>query len=311
MTKAKHAGGRPTLYRREMCDRLVNAMSDGLTAEAAAARIGISARSLFYWQQQHSEFLQAIEKGQQRSQLWWEERAIKRRGRSTRSLHSDAGKRIRQVAAPLDDPREERFVTLYVENPNGTQAAIAAGYAPKSAHVTASRLLKRAKIRDAIARRNAELMVELDFTPQRIVREIAKVAGVNMADFGTIDDEGNPHIDLSGVKRRQLAAVGAVEGPIIEEGRVVKGPKIKTHDKLKALDMLAKMARLYPAERTELTGADGGPIQSATLAVHKIDIEALEPEQREQLRETLLMLKAQHEGKEQANRGAGVVPSEE
>jgi phage terminase small subunit len=141
-------------------------------------------------------------------------------------------------------------VTLYVDNPNGTQAAIAAGYAPRSAHVTASRLLKRAKIKDAIARRNAEIMAELDFTPARIVREIAKVAGVNMADFVSIDDEGNPQIDLSGVKRRQLAAVSAVEGRIIEEGRVVKAPKIRTHDKLKALDMLAKLARMYPAELT-------------------------------------------------------------
>jgi hypothetical protein len=76
MTKPKHAGGRPTLYRREMCDRLANAMAGGLTAEAAAARIGISARSLFYWQQQHPEFLQAIQEGRQRSQLWWEERAL-------------------------------------------------------------------------------------------------------------------------------------------------------------------------------------------------------------------------------------------
>jgi hypothetical protein len=33
-----------------MCDRLIEAMAGGLTAEAAAARIGISARSLFYWQ---------------------------------------------------------------------------------------------------------------------------------------------------------------------------------------------------------------------------------------------------------------------
>lgn len=56
MTKAKHAGGRPTLYRREMCDRLVEAMAKGLSVEAAAARIDISARSLFYWQQQHPEF---------------------------------------------------------------------------------------------------------------------------------------------------------------------------------------------------------------------------------------------------------------
>jgi phage terminase small subunit len=206
---------------------------------------------------------------------------------------------MRKAVTPLD-PREERFATRYVENPNGTQAAIAAGYSPKSAHVTASRLLKRAKIKDAIAKRNAELMVELDFTPQRIVREIAKVAGVNMADFVTIDDEGNPHIDLSGVKRRQLAAVSAVEGPIVEEGRVVKAPKIRMHDKLKALDMLAKMARLYPAERTELTGADGGPIQSATLAVHKMDIASLEPEQREQLRQVLLAIKAKRESEEQA-----------
>jgi hypothetical protein len=75
MAKLKHAGGRPTLYRREMCDRLVDAMAGGLTAEAAA-RIGISARSLFYWQQQHPEFLQAIQAGRQRSQLWWEERAL-------------------------------------------------------------------------------------------------------------------------------------------------------------------------------------------------------------------------------------------
>jgi hypothetical protein len=59
-----------------MCDRLVEAMADGLTAEAAAAKIGISARSLFYWQQQHPEFLQAIQEGRQRSQLWWEERAL-------------------------------------------------------------------------------------------------------------------------------------------------------------------------------------------------------------------------------------------
>jgi phage terminase small subunit len=198
---------------------------------------------------------------------------------------------MRPTIDPLD-PREERFVTLYVENPNGTQAAIAAGYAPRSAHVTASRLLKRAKIRDAIARRNAELMVELDFTPQRIVREIAKVAGMNAADFVSIDDDGKPHLDLTGVKRAQMAAVASVDSETTEFG--VKA-RIKTHDKLKALDMLAKMARLYPADRTELTGPNGGPIQSATLAVHEVDLTGLEPEQRDQLRSVLLALKAKHE----------------
>jgi transposase-like protein len=51
-------------------------MSTGLSAEAAAARIGISARSLFYWQRQHPEFLQAIQEGRQKCLLYWEERGI-------------------------------------------------------------------------------------------------------------------------------------------------------------------------------------------------------------------------------------------
>jgi phage terminase small subunit len=225
-------------------------------------------------------------------------REVARKECSTAGKQSNASQRIRQAIDPLDDPREERFVTLYVENPNGTQAAIAAGYSPRSAHTIAHRLLKRGKIKDAIARRNAELMVELDFTPQRIVREIAKVAGVNMADFVSIDDEGNPHVDLSGVKRRQLAAVGSVEGPIVDaEGRLVKAPKIRTHDKLRALDMLARMAKLYPAERLEHTGTDGGPLTAVTLNAtqHKIDIEGMTLEEREQFKQTLLLLKAKRE----------------
>jgi hypothetical protein len=51
-------------------------MATGLSAEAAAAKIGISARALFYWQRKHPEFLQAIQEGRQRGLLWWEKRAL-------------------------------------------------------------------------------------------------------------------------------------------------------------------------------------------------------------------------------------------
>ena len=76
LTKPKHAGGRPTLYKSEYCKAIMEAMATGLSAEAAAAKVGISARSLFNWQQQHPEFLQAIQEGRQLSTLWWEERAL-------------------------------------------------------------------------------------------------------------------------------------------------------------------------------------------------------------------------------------------
>jgi phage terminase small subunit len=44
-----------------------------------------------------------------------------------------------------------RFVEAYLANDgNGTKAAITAGYGQKSAHVTASRLLKLPKVQDAL-----------------------------------------------------------------------------------------------------------------------------------------------------------------
>jgi hypothetical protein len=89
------------LHRREYCDRIIAAMGRGLSAEAAAARIGISARSLFYWQQQHPEFLQAIQEGRQRSQLWWEERAIAiSQGKSRQRANRDAAKALAEKDRP-------------------------------------------------------------------------------------------------------------------------------------------------------------------------------------------------------------------
>ncbi len=42
---------------------------------------------------------------------------------------------------PLKNSRQEAFVQEYLKNTSGTQAAIKAGYSPKSANVQASRLL--------------------------------------------------------------------------------------------------------------------------------------------------------------------------
>ena len=55
---------------------IIEAMATGLSAEAAAAKIGISARSLFNWQKEHPEFLQSVQEGRHRSLLWWETRAL-------------------------------------------------------------------------------------------------------------------------------------------------------------------------------------------------------------------------------------------
>ena len=75
-TATKHPGGRPSIYKPELGQMLIEAMATGLSAEAAAAKIGISARSMYEWQKVHPEFLQAVQEGRHRAVLFWESLAI-------------------------------------------------------------------------------------------------------------------------------------------------------------------------------------------------------------------------------------------
>jgi hypothetical protein len=54
----------------------MGAMAKGLSSEAAAVKIGISARSLYHWQREHPEFMQAVQEGRHLALLWWETRAL-------------------------------------------------------------------------------------------------------------------------------------------------------------------------------------------------------------------------------------------
>ena len=55
------------------------------------------------------------------------------------------------------NPRRDDFCREYVCDPNGTRAAIRAGYARESAHVEASRLLRNAKVQDRIQELRTEI----------------------------------------------------------------------------------------------------------------------------------------------------------
>jgi hypothetical protein len=147
------------------------------------------------------------------------------------------------------------FVNAFVETNNATRSALIAGFGRNynTAANLANRLLKRAKIRNAIELKTAQIMAKLDLTPDRILRELANMA--------TVD-----------------------------------GVEIKADHKLKSLIELAKIAKLYPATQTELSGPNGGPIATASVNVnHTMDIASLEPEQRDQLRQVLRAIKAKHD----------------
>ena len=67
---------------------------------------------------------------------------------------------------PLND-RQQRFVNEYLANGgNGTQAAIAAGYSERSAEVTASKLLRNAKVSEAVKAGQSEIKDHLCVTAE-------------------------------------------------------------------------------------------------------------------------------------------------
>src|SRR6266576_1456879 len=73
----------------------------------------------------------------------------------------------------------ETFARQYVIlNQNGKQAAIAAGYAKKSAEVTASLLLRKPKVKGLIAKFLGALNKKHDFSVERTLTEIARCAFV-------------------------------------------------------------------------------------------------------------------------------------
>lgn len=79
--------------------------------------------------------------------------------------------------------REQRFVDEFFANPHGTNAALKAGYSPKSAHVQASKLLKLPKIQAALERRRVAAQKINALTVSDLLEELQLVVKADPRDL--------------------------------------------------------------------------------------------------------------------------------
>ncbi|MEE9351532.1 MAG: hypothetical protein V3U78_04675 [Thiotrichaceae bacterium] len=65
--------GRPTKYRSEMCQVVIDLMSDGASKEEVCAELDITFDTLANWQKPENnlEFSEAITQGERLSRAWW------------------------------------------------------------------------------------------------------------------------------------------------------------------------------------------------------------------------------------------------
>ena len=67
--------GRPTLYRDEFADRVIQFCGHGYSLTAFAGEIGVCRATINQWCSEHREFLEAVSRAKAMRARWWEDRA--------------------------------------------------------------------------------------------------------------------------------------------------------------------------------------------------------------------------------------------
>ncbi|WP_019646187.1 terminase small subunit [Novispirillum itersonii] len=159
--------------------------------------------------------------------------------------------------------KARRFVDEYMIDLNATQAAIRAGYSARSAKTQGSHLMTRPEVQAAVAAAQAGRSRRTEITADRVVEELARVAFFDLRRVFRPDGALIPVADLPEDVAAALAAVDlATVGK--GEGAVEHIAKIKTADKLRALENLARHLGMF-RERVEVSGPGGGPVEVSAL----------------------------------------------
>lgn len=151
-------------------------------------------------------------------------------------------------------PKQERFCREYVIDLNGTQAAIRAGYTPKTAVVQGSRLLRYAHVNERVAELQAEVADELKLTARDVLEQARRLA---FSDIRGYYRENGTLKQLNELTEEQAAAVAGFEVIVKNaeagDGHVDKVHKYKLVDKWRPTEGLMKHFGLM-VEKMEHSG---------------------------------------------------------
>jgi phage terminase small subunit len=148
--------------------------------------------------------------------------------------------------------KQKRFCEEYIIDLNATAAYGRAGYAVAK-DVTAAKnghkLLKNTDIQAYIAYLQALRSKRTEVTADRIIEELAAIAFHRVSSVVSVKDDIAHVQDSDKWSEESRAAVSEVQGECTEttndKGVTVVGRvKLKTHDKMRALELLAKITGL-------------------------------------------------------------------
>lgn len=157
--------------------------------------------------------------------------------------------------------REKEFVDKYIQlNYNARQAALAIGIKETTTAHWSFKTLQKPCVKAYLAQAKAQLFSTVDASTERIMQELVKIA---FSDVRMLyDDAGRmlrPH-ELEGVIAGAIGQIESTELIGREDGQTTVvgfSKKVRMHDKLRALEMLARLA-----------GLDVGDVRTQQISVN-------------------------------------------
>lgn len=158
-------------------------------------------------------------------------------------------------------PKQAKFVAEYLISGNATQAAIHAGYSPKTAYKIGAENLQKPQIASllaektsVIAARQDERLAAMELTKERVQREIARISFFDARKM--FDQDGKP-LAITELDDDTAACIVGLE--VLEEwegsgpDRVLVGhvKKYKIADKNSALDKAAKILGMFEKDNEQ------------------------------------------------------------
>lgn len=187
-------------------------------------------------------------------------------------------------------PKQQRFVDEYLVDFNATKAAERAGYSAKSAYAQASALLRKPEIFAAVEAGRQRLAEKTGTTAERVRAELAILAFSDIRDVIQTGDEGEVYVKrLDSLPPEVTRAISEITQVTTETKTVGRGKAKKSvervrlgvryHSKVKALELLADHFGMRAPQKHEVTGKEGGPIETATRVRYVVKVPKEEPEE--------------------------------
>jgi len=160
-------------------------------------------------------------------------------------------------------PKQERFALEWLVDFNATQAAIRAGYSPRTANEQGAALLAKPSIHALVQRKRQQLMHRTELTAERIIEEYRRIA---LADARSVMSWGPGGVLIKrseDLTDEEAAAISEVSEVPTKEGTVFR---VKFHSKTEALKALSQHLGLFDGHQGDGLAANVTTINN-TLVV--------------------------------------------